>query len=81
MISEPEDPVRRHRNRRTRRHGAVAALVIAAAILTIGNATTVTAESSSAVPGTPRGAAAVIDAGWAHSCAILENGTVKGMSE
>ena len=35
------------------------------------------AETAGATPGSGRGAAAVIDAGSFHSCALLENGTVK----
>ncbi len=61
-----------------RRSGCVAvvsAVVLAVVVHPGGGG--VVAEPAGAVPGTPRGAAAVIAAGGAHSCARLANGTVK----
>ena len=52
-------------------------LVVLGVAVSITAAPSVHAEPAGALPGAARGAAAVIAAGFAHACALLDNGTVK----
>jgi alpha-tubulin suppressor-like RCC1 family protein len=52
-------------------------VAVAAATALLATAGPAGADANEGAPGPPRGAASVITAGGAHTCALLENGTVK----
>lgn len=92
MSDRPEPPAPGARRRRSRRRATplttsratsrvtplatALALIATLVAIVLSPATPVTADSSGAVPGTPRGAMSAIAVGDGHACAIVEGGDV-----